>query len=165
MGHPRRVARPPRRGDLSAPAGLIALLFPTLLRWTWKTTPLAAGPLRERLEAAARRCRFRAREILVWHTGDMVVNAAVAGFVPGLRYVFLTDALLTRLTPEEIEAVFAHEVGHVRHRHLLARVLAMFVPVSLWMLLQAVCPAAMARLEGGAWLGGWPAGPRWGCWP
>lgn len=135
------------------PLGLMAALFPSLLRRTWQTSPLPAGPLRERLEAAARRCRFRAREILVWHTGGMVVNAAVAGFVPGLRYVFLTDALLERLTPAEIEAVFGHEMGHVRHRHLLARVLAMFVPISLWLLLQAVCPQMVSRLEAGASVG------------
>jgi STE24 endopeptidase len=136
------------------PLAFVVAMFPTMLRRTWITSPLAAGPLRSRLDAAARRWGFRAREILVWHTGDMVVNAAVAGFVPRLRYVFLTDALLTQLTPEEIEAVFGHEVGHIRHRHLLARVLAMLVPVSLWLLFQSACPILADRLEGGVWNGG-----------
>lgn len=129
------------------PLALMVAMFPTMLRRTWVTSPLAAGPLRQRLEAAASRWGFRAREILVWHTGDMVVNAAVAGFLPHLRYVFLTDALLTRLTPDEIEAVFGHEVGHIRHRHLLLRVLAMLLPVSLWVLIESASPAVAARLE------------------
>ncbi len=132
---------------------LLALvaLFPCLLRHVWETRPLDAGPLRERLEGAARRTGFRIREILVWRTGGMVVNAAVTGFLPGLRYVFLTDGLLSQLNDEEIEAVFGHEVGHVRHRHLMLRVLAMITPLSLWILLEELCPDAYALLA--AWLG------------
>ncbi len=129
------------------PLALMVAMFPTMLRRTWITSPLAAGPLRQRLEAAARRWGFRAREILVWHTDDMVVNAAVAGFLPRLRYVFLTDALLTRLSPEEIEAVFGHEVGHIHHRHLLFRVMAMLAPVGLWLLLQSFWPDVAQRVE------------------
>ena len=55
-------------------------LFPVLLRHVWRTRPLEPGRLRTRLEAAAARHGFRARDILVWQTGSMVVNAAVAGF-------------------------------------------------------------------------------------
>jgi STE24 endopeptidase len=54
---------------------------------------------------------------------------------------------LIQLNPEEIEAVFGHEVGHIRHRHLLLRVLAMLAPVSLWMLLQSACPPVASELE------------------
>ena len=129
------------------PIVLLFLFLPILLRRVWDTWPLAAGPLRNRLEAAARRAGFRARDILVWHTGGMVVNAAVAGFLPRLRYVFLTDGLLSQLTEEEIEAVFSHEVGHVRHRHLLLRVLAMVAPLSLWLLLQQVFPRSIGHIE------------------
>ena len=114
---------------------ILFLLFPVLLRYVWQTRPLPPGPLRTRLEHAAGRWGFRARDILVWHTNAMVVNAAVAGLVRRLRYVFLTDGLLLRLRDEEIEAVFGHEVGHVRHHHLLLRVLAIIAPLSLWLLL------------------------------
>jgi STE24 endopeptidase len=54
----------------------------------------------------------------VWKTDGAVVNAAVAGIVPWLRYVMLSDGLVQHLTEEEIEAVFGHEVGHIRHHHL-----------------------------------------------
>jgi STE24 endopeptidase len=43
----------------------------------------------------------------------------VVGIVPFLRYVVLTDRLTSDLTPDEVEAVFGHEVGHVKHRHML----------------------------------------------
>jgi STE24 endopeptidase len=46
-------------------------------------------------------------------------NAAVMGFVPRFRYVLLSDLLLETMPDEQIEAIFAHEIGHVMHRHLL----------------------------------------------
>ncbi|MBN1910256.1 MAG: M48 family metalloprotease [Pirellulales bacterium] len=113
--------------------GLLAF-FPELLRRLWRTRPLPAGPLRSRLEETARRAGVRVRAIHVWRTQGLVVNAAVAGFVPGLRYVFLTDGLIERLTDEQVEAVFAHELGHLRHHHPMLRVAALVVPlgVGLW---------------------------------
>ena len=131
---------------------VLFLLFPLLLRHVWQTRPLQPGPTRSRLEAAARRSGFHARDILVWDTNATVVNAAVAGFARPLRYVFLTDALLSRLDEEEIEAVFGHEMGHVRHHHLLLRVATVFVPLSVWLLLQAAYPQAAERLS--AWVQG-----------
>lgn len=128
----------------------LCLFFPLLLRHVWQTRPLPAGPLRSRLEEAARRWGFGARDILVWDTGGMVVNAAVAGFMRPLRYVFLSDALLQRLEDEEIEMVFGHDVGHVRHRHLPLRVLTVVAPLSLWLLLQDVFPTATGQLQ--AWV-------------
>ncbi len=126
--------------------GLLFLMFPSLLRHVWQTRPLEPGPVRSRLEELARRSGVRAREILVWQTGGMMVNAAVAGMVGPLRYVFLTDGLLTRMSEEEIEAVFSHELGHVRHHHLLLRLAAMGVPLSVWLLLGQVYPTAAGHL-------------------
>jgi STE24 endopeptidase len=143
-------------GCLKGPAGALVyvplllvlfLAFPLMLRYVWTTRPLPNGPLRERLAAAAGRLDFHAREILVWQTGGMMVNAAVTGFVAPLRYVFLTDGLLARLNDEEIEAVFGHEVGHVRHRHLLLRVAAMAAPLCLWLLVVQALPETAAGVE------------------
>ena len=49
----------------------------------------------------------------------MIANAMVTGLTPWIRYVILTDRLIDELTPDEIEAVFGHEVGHIRHYHLI----------------------------------------------
>jgi STE24 endopeptidase len=126
--------------------GLLFLLFPSLLRHVWQTLPLEPGPVRSRLESLAGRSGVRAREILVWQTDGMMVNAAVSGMVWPLRYVFLSDGLLSRMNEEQIEAVFSHEVGHVRHHHLLLRLAAMSVPLSVWLLLQQAYPTAMGQL-------------------
>jgi len=48
----------------------------------------------------------------------MITNAAVMGFWGPLRYLLITDALMEEMSPDELAAVFAHEVGHVSGRHL-----------------------------------------------
>ena len=50
-------------------------------------------------------------------------NAFLAG-VGRRRRIVLFDTLLATLGPEEVEAVLAHELGHVRHRHVAGRLLA-----------------------------------------
>jgi len=47
-----------------------------------------------------------------------MVNAAVMGILAPVRYVLLSDALIDAMTPQQVEAVFGHEAGHVRHRHI-----------------------------------------------
>jgi len=91
---------------------------PVFMRLIWDTRRLPDGRLRRRLDALCRSTGLRYREILIWRTHCDVVNAAVAGVLGRLRYVFLSDGLLRHMSIEEIEAVFAHEIGHVRHRHI-----------------------------------------------
>lgn len=119
---------------------LMVLLLPWLLRFVWKTQPLHAGPLRERLEDVCRECGCRLREILVWDTGGRMANAAVAGFLPRMKYLLLTDALLQMLDDDELAAVMRHELAHVRRRHLLSRVLVLALPVWLGLTFRFACP-------------------------
>ena len=93
--------------------------MPWVLRLLLGLKPLPESLLRDRLASAARRLRFRCSDILLWNTRGGVANAMVAGVLPIPRYVVLTDRLIADLTPEEIEAVFGHEIGHVKHWHML----------------------------------------------
>src|SRR5438445_3220795 len=43
----------------------------------------------------------------------------LTGPLPWLRYVIISARLIVEMSPDEIEAVFGHEVGHVKHHHLL----------------------------------------------
>jgi STE24 endopeptidase len=94
-------------------------LAPELLRRVIPTTPLPASwPLRKRLEAMCARAGLRYRDILLWRTNSSMGNAMVMGLFPRVRYIFLSDLLLETMRDEEIEAVFAHELGHIVHRHM-----------------------------------------------
>jgi STE24 endopeptidase len=117
--------------------GTALVLAPWPLRLILGARPLPPGPIRERLEATARRLRFRYSNILLWDTRNGMANAMVAGPLPWVRYVFLSDRLLAELTPAEVEAVFGHEIGHIRHRHFFFYAAFMGLSVaallSLWL--------------------------------
>lgn len=103
---------------LMASVSAVILLSPELMRRLLPTRPLEPGPLRDRLEALCSQTSLRVRNILVWDTDGTQVNAAVVGLLPRLRYVMLSDLMLDSMTPQQVEAVFAHEIGHIKHRHL-----------------------------------------------
>lgn len=103
---------------LGCAAGAVFIMAPAMLRHIWRTSPLEPGPIRERLEASCRQVGLRCREILLWHSDGMMINAAVMGVIAPLRFVLLSDALLASMSVRQIEAAFGHEAGHVRHRHI-----------------------------------------------
>lgn len=105
-------------GLMVAMGGVVLALAPAFVRLSWPTRPLEPGPLRDRLGRVAARFGFRCTDILVWETDGSVVNAGVTGATPFFRYVLLSDALIAGLDEHEVAAVFGHEVGHARHRHL-----------------------------------------------
>jgi STE24 endopeptidase len=96
----------------------VFVLAPEILRRVLQTQPLPDSPLRRRLEALCDRVGMRYRDILLWRTQNHMGNAAVMGIFSPVRYILLSDLLLERMDDEQIEAVFAHEVGHVMHRHM-----------------------------------------------
>ena len=105
-------------GVMAALGALLLVISPAFVRLTWPSRPLPSGPLRDRLERLARRFGFRFTDILLWDTDGSVFNAVVTGASPHFRYILLSDALVEHLDEHEVAAVFGHEMGHVRHRHL-----------------------------------------------
>lgn len=103
---------------LAMVAAGIFVVAPAFLCWIWHTIALPAGALRARLTALCKRINLRYRRIMIWRSQGLVVNAAVTGLVPQLRYVLLSDGLIESLDDEKIEAVFGHEAGHIKHHHI-----------------------------------------------
>jgi STE24 endopeptidase len=99
--------------------GVVFVTLPWTVRLLLGLRPMPDGPLRTRLQAASRRLGFRCSNLLVWNTRSGMANAMVIGLLPWIRYVVFTDRLLEDFSPDEIEAVFGHEVGHVKHQHML----------------------------------------------
>ncbi|MBL4903995.1 MAG: M48 family metalloprotease [Desulfocapsa sp.] len=98
---------------------LILIFFPPMVRRLWGCTPLPEGALRDHLHRFFKSQRFSAR-IFIWPLFEgRVITAAVMGIVPGLRYVMVTPALLRHLSLEELDAVMAHEIGHIKKNHML----------------------------------------------
>ena len=122
--------------------GLMGALFvfaPLLIRYVWRTRVLEEGPLRSTLTALCERARMGYRDLLVWETmGGHIVNAAVTGLLAPVRYVLVTDALTQTLSPGEIEAVFAHEIGHVKRHHMLFYALMTMGFIALFLIVDSL---------------------------
>ncbi len=102
----------------------LAALLPFVLRLAFAARPLAPGPARDRLERLAAAAGFRCGGLLSLGTAGLPLsNAFIVGIQPFGRYVFFTEAILSGMTPDQLECVLAHEIAHARSRHLLHYVL------------------------------------------
>ena len=92
------------------------VLFPIF----YKFEPLDNEDLRRRLVILSERAGTRVRGVYRWKLSEKSkkANAALTG-LGATRRIILADTLLDNYTPEEIEAVLAHELGHHVHRHIL----------------------------------------------
>jgi STE24 endopeptidase len=108
---------------------LLLVIYPTLIApWFNKFEPLADETLKGRVQALMQRCGFAAKGLFVMDGSrrSAHANAYFTGLGAAKRVVFF-DTLLARLSPGEVEAVLAHELGHYRHRHVHKRIAGLFV--------------------------------------
>ncbi len=102
---------------------LILIFFPPLVRKLWGCTPFPKGPLLDHLQAFFKKQHFSA-QVFTWPLFEgKVITAGVMGIIPGLRYVMVTPALLKHLSLDELDAVMAHEIGHIKKKHMLLYIL------------------------------------------
>lgn len=98
---------------------LLLVVFPSLVIRLWGCTPMPPGPLRRQIEEFCARHRIGYADIMLWPLFEgRLLTAGVMGVAGRFRYLLITPALLETMTPQETEAVIAHEVGHVKHYHL-----------------------------------------------
>lgn len=103
---------------------LALLIFPTWIAPLFnKFIPLDDTSLIEQIQALAKRCGFGLSGLFVMDGSKRSAhgNAYFTGFGRSRRIVFF-DTLLAKLTPTEILAVLAHELGHFKHRHVIKRI-------------------------------------------
>lgn len=99
-------------------AATVFVFAPLLMRGLLSVERLPDGPVRDSLLDICKRHGVRVRELLLWRTSGAMINAAVMGLVGRLRYVLVTDALVESMSSDQLKAVMAHEVGHVRRHHM-----------------------------------------------
>ena len=107
---------------------LLMVVFPVFIAPLFnKFQPLADETLKARVTALMQRCGFAAKGLFVMDGSrrSAHANAYFTGFGAAKRVVFF-DTLLRQLSPAEVEAVLAHELGHFKHKHVTRRMLGMF---------------------------------------
>ncbi len=97
-----------------------AIFAPLLIQRFWRCRSMEKGPVRGRIEALCKRAGVSYSDIVYWPIfGGRMITAAVMGLVARFRYILVTPALLNLLSADEVDQVIAHEIGHVKRRHLL----------------------------------------------
>ena len=107
---------------------LLLMVYPTFIAPLFnKFKPLDDEVLKRRVTALMQRCGFAAKGLFVMDGSKRSAhaNAYFTGFGAAKRVVFY-DTLLAKLSPGEVDAVLAHELGHFKHRHIVKRIVAMF---------------------------------------
>jgi STE24 endopeptidase len=107
---------------------VLLVLYPTVIAPLFnKFEPLADEALKSRVQTLMQRCGFAAKGLFVMDGSrrSAHANAYFTGLGAAKRVVFY-DTLLARLSPGEVEAVLAHELGHFKHRHVQKRIVSMF---------------------------------------
>lgn len=98
----------------------IAILGPAMVQAFWRCKPLEGGFFRDRIESVCNQADLAYSNILYWPIfGGQMITAGVMGLIRRFRYILVTEGLLRYLDPAEIDTVIAHEIGHVKKRHLL----------------------------------------------
>ena len=131
-----------------AGAVITALVPACILPLFYRLTPLADALLAARLLALAR--HFGVSALGVWVADQSrksrTANAALVG-LGRTRRIILFDTLLREFTPDEIESVLAHELGHHVHRDVARGLLAqgILTLITFW-IADRLIAAAVPRL-------------------
>ena len=107
---------------------LALLIYPTWIAPLFnKFQPLEDPQVKERVSQLMARCGFTSKGFFIMDGSKRSAhaNAYFTGFGASKRVVFY-DTLLAQLSPPEVDAVLAHELGHFKHRHVIKRIVSMF---------------------------------------
>lgn len=108
---------------------LLMVVYPLLIAPLFNEfKPLADETLAIRVKALMDRCGFSAKGLFVMDGSKRSAqsNAYFTGIGRSKRVVFY-DTLLARLSPGEVEAVLAHELGHFHHKHIVKMIVQIFL--------------------------------------
>jgi len=103
--------------------------FSLLMTWAYpkfiaplfnKFSPLEEGEVADRINNLLERTGFNSKGVFVMDGSKRSGhgNAYFTGFGKNKRIVFF-DTLLEHLTPSQVEAVLAHELGHFKRKHIV----------------------------------------------
>ncbi len=107
---------------------LLLLIYPTWIAPIFnKFKPLDNADIKSRANALMQKSGFTSQGFFVMDGSrrSAHANAYFTGLGASKRVVFY-DTLLAQLSPAEVEAVLAHELGHFKHRHITKRIVSMF---------------------------------------
>jgi STE24 endopeptidase len=112
---------------------VLARIAPTIiLPLFYRLTPLEDGPLKETLLSQCMHAGLRVNGVFQFNLSKNTrkANAGFAGIGKAKR-IILGDTLVQEFTNDEIETVFAHELGHYAHKHIVVGIVVGMVSTFL----------------------------------
>jgi Zn-dependent protease with chaperone function len=98
---------------------LTMIFMPPLIVACWRCKPLCNPAILAKLQAACEQTRFKHGGFKVWTIMRHTFTAGIVGIIPRFRYIMFTPSLMNEFSPDEIEAILIHEMGHSHYKHLL----------------------------------------------
>jgi STE24 endopeptidase len=92
---------------------------PFLVQLANPTAPLMNPQVEAMCKALCEKAGVRFGGVRLWKFGEAkVANALVCGLLPWYRRIYISDRMLEVFSLDEVRAVLAHEIGHMKKCHL-----------------------------------------------
>lgn len=125
---------------------------PKIIRWSTNMRPLQAGEMpwiEQTVREICAKNKVKVPQITIANTG--MPNAFVFGRTSNSATLTLTQGLLNNLTEDEVKAVIAHEVGHIKHHDMIVMTIVSVVPtIAYYIAMSTMFANRSQRNQGGA---------------
>jgi Zn-dependent protease with chaperone function len=98
---------------------IIFYCYPYLLRLVYSGHVLRDKRIGIILKALISESTMDFKVEMIYALKGLKANAAVSGMFRSSRFIFFTRKLLETMSEDEIKAILAHELAHIKHKHLL----------------------------------------------
>ncbi len=121
--------------------GAVAIFMPQWLSCWMGVRKLNAGLLRDRIRTYSKATGVWVKPMWVASEGRWA-GAAVVGWLPGCRQLWLGDALVEQLSVEEVDMVVMHELAHLKRQHFLWRLIPVVAACAIGLVTVAIFSSA-----------------------
>lgn len=98
---------------------ILLIIIPPLIPRVWRCTPLPQNELYREVETFCTKLNFSATYLYWPLMQGKALTAGVVGFLPGLRYILFTPSIIKYMDLEQLKAILAHEIAHIKYAHIL----------------------------------------------
>jgi heat shock protein HtpX len=129
------------------------LIGPNVIWWTTNMRLLKKDEfpwLWETVEELCKKNKVPIPKLAIARSG--APNAFVFGRTPGSAVLVITQGLLNTLSQEEVKAVVAHEIGHIRNKDMIVMTIVAAIPVIAYFVARFLiyAPKSEEKRSGGA---------------
>jgi len=119
---------------------------PIIIKKTMRMKPLDSSQyqwIRESVEKFCLKNKLKIPEIMISETN--MPNACVFGRTTSSCHLAVTKGLISQLSQEEVVAVIAHEVGHIKHRDMIVMTIISVIPTIAYIIALSTMFSGMGR--------------------